>query len=125
MALARRPLLQWATLPAFGLIAGRAEAQRVRRDPPARDFAPMAKFFGDLRALERRQRRGPVTVLVLRGEAVKRRVPFDEAGYRGVLLPVPGGGGGIAVLARSGAGGAPDVEATAAQVQQAIAWEEK
>lgn len=65
MALARRPLLQWATLPAFGLIAGRAEAQRVRRDPPARDFAPMAKFFGDLRALERRQRRGPVTVLQL------------------------------------------------------------
>lgn len=71
--------------------------------------------------------RGPVTVLLLRGEAVKRRVPFDEGGYRGVLLPVPGGGGGIAVLARSGAGGAagePDIEATAAQVLRAIAWSE-
>jgi hypothetical protein len=68
---------------------------------------------------------GPLTVLVLRGEKVPRRVAFDEGGYSGVLLPVPGGGGGIAVLARDGAAGsaAPDVEGAAARVRVALQFD--
>jgi hypothetical protein len=71
---------------------------------------------------------GPVTVLVLRGEPVPKRVAFEEGRYSGVLLPVPGGGG-IAVLARGGtgtaaaAGGKPDVEAAAGAVLAALQFE--
>lgn len=73
---------------------------------------------------------GPVTVIVLRGEAVPKRVEFEEGRYSGVLLPVPGGGGGIAVLTRGGtgtgaaaSGGRPDVEAAAARVLAALRFE--
>lgn len=41
---------------------------------------------------------GPVTVLVLRDEAVTREQRFEESGYTGLLLPVQGGT--LAVLAR-------------------------
>lgn len=41
---------------------------------------------------------GPVTVLVLRDEAVTREQRFEESGYTGLLLPVQGGA--LAVLAR-------------------------
>jgi hypothetical protein len=34
---------------------------------------------------------GPVTVLVLRGEAVTQTTAFEEAGYSGVLIPTPSG----------------------------------
>jgi hypothetical protein len=72
---------------------------------------------------------GPVTVIVLRGESVPERVEFEEGRYAGVLLPVPGGGGGIAVLTRGGtgtgeaAGGRPDVEAAAARVLAALRFD--
>lgn len=69
---------------------------------------------------------GPVTVLVLKGERVKARRPFDEGGFRGVLLPVPEGGGAIAVLARdaAGAGAArPDIDAVAARVLRAVSMD--
>lgn len=72
---------------------------------------------------------GPVTVIVLRGESVPTRVEFEEGRYAGVLLPVPGGGAGIAVLTRGGtgtgaaAGGHPDVEAAAARVLAALQFE--
>ena len=42
---------------------------------------------------------GPVTVMVLVHESVAKPVPFDEQGYRGVIVPVPGHGS-LAVLAR-------------------------
>ncbi len=67
---------------------------------------------------------GPVTVIVLRGVSVPKRVEFEEGRYSGVLLPVPGGGGGIAVLARGGTGtgrsAKPDVEAAATRVLAAL-----
>ncbi len=71
---------------------------------------------------------GPVTVIVLPGEAVPQRVEFQDGRYSGVLLPVPGGGGGIAVLARGGAGAGgtqdgPDVDAAAAAVLAALKFE--
>jgi hypothetical protein len=48
---------------------------------------------------------GPVTVMVLVHESVSRPMQFNEAGYRGTIVPVPGHGS-IAVLMR-GAGADP------------------
>jgi hypothetical protein len=59
---------------------------------------------------------GPVTVLVLPEEPVKRSTRFDEGGYRGALVPATRGS--IAVLARDGA----DVEGVAKRVMEAIAY---
>jgi F0F1-type ATP synthase membrane subunit c/vacuolar-type H+-ATPase subunit K len=59
---------------------------------------------------------GPVTVLVLPEEPVKRPIRFDEGGYRGTLIPAPRGS--IAVLARDGA----DVEGVAKRVLEAISY---
>lgn len=57
---------------------------------------------------------GPVTVLVIPGETVDVRVEFDEAGYRGTLLPAPRGS--IAVLTR----GTVDPQPVAARVLAAL-----
>ena len=62
---------------------------------------------------------GPVTVMVLVHEAASRRTQFDEQGYRGTIVPMPGHGS-IAVLMRDP--GAADLERIAAQVRDAIAW---
>ncbi len=69
---------------------------------------------------------GPVTVMVLVHETVSKSVPFDEQGYRGVIVPVPGHGS-LAVLTR-----APDtdthaveqkaIDQIAAQVEDSIVW---
>lgn len=64
---------------------------------------------------------GPVTVMVLVHESVANPVPFDEEGYRGVIVPEPGHGS-LAVLAR-GQDAEPDaVKRIAARVQAAIIW---
>ena len=42
---------------------------------------------------------GPVTVMVLVHERVSKPLQFDEQGYRGVIVPVPGHGS-LAVLGR-------------------------
>ena len=65
---------------------------------------------------------GPATVMVLVHEAAARRIQFDEHGYRGVIVPVPGHGS-IALLMRDSDGQMQDVEAIAARVRQAIVWE--
>lgn len=65
--------------------------------------------------------RGPVTVLVLRGERVRGREAFDEGGYSGVLMPV-NGGGAIAVLSRGDAG--VDVDAAARAVLAAVQFDD-
>jgi hypothetical protein len=59
---------------------------------------------------------GPVTVMVLPREHVAERVPFDESGYRGVLVPAQRGS--IAVLARNDA----DVDVVAARARAALAY---
>lgn len=64
---------------------------------------------------------GPVTVMVLVHEPVARPVPFDEGGYRGILVPDPGHGS-LAVLARDHGADLKSVEATAARVEQALIW---
>jgi len=62
---------------------------------------------------------GPVTVMVLAHESVSKPRPFDEEGYRGVILPAQGHGS-LAVLSRG-----QDLEAVeriAARVQRAVDW---
>jgi Protein of unknown function (DUF3379) len=67
---------------------------------------------------------GPVTVMVLVHEQVSKPVPFDEQGYRGVIVPVAGHGS-LAVLTR---GPTPDlrtVEDIAQRVLDSIVWTEE
>jgi hypothetical protein len=84
---------------------------------------------------------GPITVMLLTHESARAAVDFDEQGYRGMIVPVPGHGS-LAVLERSGtvagsaaatapAGGdaargraltMPEVAAVAARVRNAIQW---
>lgn len=62
---------------------------------------------------------GSITVMVLVHESVSKAVPFDEEGYRGVILPVPGHGS-VAVLSRGGNMSA--VERIAERVENAVEW---
>lgn len=64
---------------------------------------------------------GPVTVLVLAHESVKYSTRFDEHGYRGVIVPVPGHGS-LAVLERGPSMNIEAVEGVAAKVLRALEW---
>ena len=64
---------------------------------------------------------GPVTVMVLVHEAVRIAKQFDEQGYRGTIVPVPGHGS-IAVLMRDSGSKSGDVERIAARVDDSIVW---
>jgi hypothetical protein len=64
---------------------------------------------------------GPVTVMVLVHESVAQAQPFDEEGYRGVIVPLPGHGS-MAVLARDRDADLRAVEQVAARVRGAIIW---
>jgi hypothetical protein len=64
--------------------------------------------------------RGPVTVMVLAHETVHKSVRFDEQGYRGEIVPVPGHGS-LAVLTQ----GVTDpawVDRVAARLVASIRW---
>lgn len=62
---------------------------------------------------------GPVTVMVLAHEHVATEQHFDEQGYQGMLVPVPGHGS-LAVILR-GHGGA-DVQRITDSVRREIQW---
>ncbi|MEO7207047.1 MAG: DUF3379 family protein [Steroidobacteraceae bacterium] len=64
---------------------------------------------------------GPVTVMVLVHESVRGPTQFDDQGYRGTLVPVPGHGS-IAVLMRDSGIGALEIKRIAAQVDDSIVW---
>ena len=64
---------------------------------------------------------GPVTVMVLVHESVRRVMQFDEQGYRGTIVPVPGHGS-IAVLMRDPGVGADEIKRIAARVDASIVW---
>ncbi|HEY0748745.1 MAG TPA: DUF3379 family protein [Steroidobacteraceae bacterium] len=64
---------------------------------------------------------GPVTVMVLEHENVRSATDFDEQGYRGTIVPIPGHGS-IAVLVRGSAVSRSEVEQIAAQVRDSILW---
>jgi len=59
---------------------------------------------------------GPVTVMVLRYENVKKPMNFHEDGMTGVITPAPHGS--IAVLMK----GNENIDAVAQQVQQSVRW---
>jgi hypothetical protein len=64
---------------------------------------------------------GPVTVMVLVHESVRKPLQFDEHGYRGTIVPMPGHGS-IAVLMRGPGTDREEIERIAAQVRNAIVW---
>lgn len=63
----------------------------------------------------------PVTVMVLVHETVSKPVPFDEEGYRGVIVPVPGHGS-LAVLAQGQDLDLSALRSVAARVMAATIW---
>jgi hypothetical protein len=65
---------------------------------------------------------GPVTVMVLVHESLRNSVRFDEQGYRGMIVPVPGHGS-LAVLERGRSTDPGVVEGVAARVLGAIDWD--
>jgi Protein of unknown function (DUF3379) len=64
---------------------------------------------------------GPITVMVLTHESTAKAQPFDEEGYRGIILPVPGHGS-LAVLGRGADVDLKSVEKIAMRVENAIVW---
>ena len=64
---------------------------------------------------------GPVTVMVLTHERTVKSVEFDEEGYRGVIVPVPGHGS-LAVLTRGAGADMQAVERIAHGVLDSIVW---
>jgi hypothetical protein len=65
---------------------------------------------------------GPVTVMVLSHESLRTVTHFDEQGYRGTIVPMPGHGS-LAVLMKMPASTGAEVDAVAAQVRESIVWE--
>jgi Protein of unknown function (DUF3379) len=64
---------------------------------------------------------GPVTVMVLVHEAVSRPMQFDELGFRGTIVPIPGHGS-IAVLMRGPNSDAAELARVVARVRDGITW---
>jgi hypothetical protein len=64
---------------------------------------------------------GPVTVMVLVHEAAKRTEPFEEQGYRGVIVPVAGHGS-LAVLTQGTTTDIKTIERIALRVLDSIVW---
>jgi Protein of unknown function (DUF3379) len=64
---------------------------------------------------------GPVTVMVLVHESVRRPTQFASEGYRGTIVPVPGHGS-IAVLMRDSGISADEIERIAARVDDSLLW---
>lgn len=65
---------------------------------------------------------GPVTVMVLVNEPVRRSMDFNEQGYRGTIVPVPGHGS-LAVLMREPGVSRETVDQIAARVDASIVWD--
>jgi Protein of unknown function (DUF3379) len=64
---------------------------------------------------------GPVTVMVLVHEQAPKSAQFDEQGYRGVIVPVPGHGS-LAVLTQGAATEMETIEQIAHRVLDSIVW---
>jgi Protein of unknown function (DUF3379) len=64
---------------------------------------------------------GPVTVMVLVHEPLRKSMQFDEQGYRGTIVPIPGHGS-IAVLMQDSGIERGEIDRVAARVEDAIVW---
>ena len=65
---------------------------------------------------------GPVTVMVLVHESVRRPTPFDTEGYRGTIVPVPGHGSIAVLMQDPGGTHVRGLQSITAQVRDAIVW---
>jgi hypothetical protein len=65
---------------------------------------------------------GPVTVMVLVHEPMRKSMDFNEEGYRGTIVPVPGHGS-LAVLMRDSGVSRQEVDQIAARVDASVVWE--
>jgi hypothetical protein len=117
----------WATtdvaVPAASLAAVLDDAgMRLKPDAGLVSYANSCGFRGhQVPHLVVQTVHGPVTVMVLRHESPAQRVRFDDQGYRGIIVPVPGHGS-LAVLAHDQSMDAAMVDAIAARVRLAIVW---
>jgi Protein of unknown function (DUF3379) len=110
-------------VPAVDLASVLAEAHmRLRPDAVMVSYAQSCLFRGrHVPHLVVQTDMGPVTVMVLVHENVTAARTFDEGGYRGTIVPVPGHGS-IAVLVKGEQGDLAQVESVAARVKDAIVW---
>jgi Protein of unknown function (DUF3379) len=110
-------------VPAADLAPVLAEAHiRLRPDAGMVSYAQSCLFRGHhVPHLVVQTDMGPVTVMVLVHENVAAARMFDEGGYRGTIVPVPGHGS-IAVLVKGEQGDLAQVESVAARVKDAIVW---
>jgi hypothetical protein len=99
-----------------------AAHMRLRPDAGMVSYAQSCQFRGHhVPHLVVQTDMGPVTVMVLVHENVPAARMFDEGGYRGTIVPVPGHGS-IAVLVKGDQGDLAQVESVAARVKDAIVW---
>jgi hypothetical protein len=99
-----------------------AAHMRLRPDAGMVSYAQSCLFRGhNVPHLVVQTDMGPVTVMVLVHENVAAARMFDEGGYRGTIVPVPGHGS-IAVLVKGEEGDLAQVESVAARVKDAIVW---
>ena len=110
-------------VPAADLAPVLAEAQlRLRPDAVMVSYAQSCLFRGHhVPHLVVQTDMGPVTVMVLVHENVASARMFDEGGYRGTIVPVPGHGS-LAVLIKGREGDLAQVKSVAARVKDAIVW---
>jgi Protein of unknown function (DUF3379) len=100
-----------------------AESQvRLRANPGLVSYANSCLFRGHhVPHLVVQTDSGPVTVMVLTHESARTATRFDDHGYLGMIVPVPGHGS-IAVLERGPGTDMNAVERVAAKVIGAIDW---
>jgi hypothetical protein len=95
---------------------------RLKGDPGLVSYASSCEFRGHLVPhLVVQTEAGPVTVMVLTHEASRSSTRFNEHGYQGMIVPVPGHGS-LAVLERGSGIDLNMVKSVAARVRGAIEW---
>jgi Protein of unknown function (DUF3379) len=95
---------------------------RLKGDPGLVSYANSCQFRGHLVPhLVVQTEAGPVTVMVLAHEASRSSSRFNEHGYQGVIVPVPGHGS-LAVLERGTGIDLDTVKSVAERVRGAIVW---
>jgi hypothetical protein len=96
---------------------------RLRADAGIVSYAASCAFRGHrVPHLVVQSPSGPVTVMVLVHESVGRLTQFDEQGYRGTIVPMPGHGSIAVLMQDPGGAHARDLQQIAAQVRDSIVW---
>jgi hypothetical protein len=103
-------------------VLGRSKLE-LKKDAGIVSYASSCRFRGHVVPhLVVQTASGPVTVMVLVNEPLRRSTDFNEQGYRGTIVPVPGHGS-LAVLMREPGVSRETVDQIAARVDASIVWE--